>query len=115
MRRLALLWLLASIAMLAVMLLRPGIHENERSALAVLVPLYFLALPFGHLGVMASNKLKLSLVLEFNIVPGILAEGLVLWTALVVLGYAQWFIVLPWVSRKCLQLSRFLFKRDPAR
>ena len=113
-RRLAVLWLLASVIVLAVMLLRPGIYENERSALTVLVPMYFFALPLGHLGVLALNKLKLNLVLELDFVPGIFAEGLALWAALTVLGYVQWFVLLPWLSRKCLQLSRFLFKRDPA-
>ena len=101
--------------MLAVMLLRPGIYENERSALAVLVPLYFLAFPLGHSGVTVLNSLKLNLIVEFKFVPGIFAEGLVLWAALTVLGYVQWFLLLPWLSRKSLQLFRFLFKRDPAR
>jgi hypothetical protein len=31
------------------------------------------------------------------------------------LGYLQWFVLLPLVAQKCRQLSHFLFNRDPAR
>jgi hypothetical protein len=107
-------WLLASVILLAVTLLRPEMLANDRAALSTLVPLYFLSLPLGHLGPAASNKLKLALILDFDFVPAIIAEGLVLWAALTVLGYLQWFVLLPWLVRGCLQLSRFLFKRNTA-
>ena len=108
-------WLLASAAMLLVTFARPDILGNDRAALVYLTPLYWLSFPLGHTGVMAGIHLRLELYLSYKFVPSVFAEGLYLWTALTVLGYLQWFVLLPWVSRKCLQLSHFLFKRDPAR
>lgn len=108
-------WLLASIALLAVTLLRPELQANDRAALSTLVPLYFMSLPLGHLGVLALNKLKLALILDFDFVPAIFAEGLGLWAALSVLGYLQWFVLIPLFARGCSHLARFLFKRNRAR
>ena len=114
-RAVATAWLLAAAVMLLVTLLRPEIAMNERAALSSLVPLYFLCFPLGHLGVVALGKLKVSLYVSFNIVPGIFSEGLLLWTLLVILGYVQWFVLLPWLARKSRQLTDFLFKRYLAR
>ena len=115
-RFVAAVWLLASVVLFAVTLLRPEIQSNDRAALSTLVPLYFLSLPLGHVGLMAINKIKLALYLDHSsFIPGIIDEGLALWAALTVLGYAQWFILLPWVSRMCLQLARFLSNRTFAR
>ena len=107
-RLVATAWLLASVVLLSVTLLRPEIQANERAALSSLVPLYFLSFPLGHLGVMACNQLKLDLYVDFNFAPSIFAEGLLLWAVLTVLGYAQWFVLLPWVSRKCRRLAEFI-------
>jgi hypothetical protein len=111
----ATLWLLASVLMLTATLLRPDIHGSDRAALVYLTPLYWLSFPLGHLGVMAEMRLRLELYLSYNMVPSIFAEGVFLWTALTLLGYAQWFLFLPWVAEGCWRLSRFLFNRDPAR
>lgn len=111
----ATLWLLASLVLLVVTLLRPDIHGSERAALVYLTPLYWLSFPLGHLGVMAGIRLRLELYLSYNLVPSVFAEGLFLWTALTVLGYLQWFVLLPWIAGACRQLSRFLFNRDAAR
>jgi hypothetical protein len=113
-RLLATAWLLASVVMLTVTLLRPDISGSDRSALVYLTPLYWLSLPLGHVGVMAGIEVRLELYLRFNYVPSILAEGLYLWAALTVLGYLQWFVLLPLIARKCRQLSDFLFRQDPA-
>jgi len=110
MRLVATAWLLASVVMLTITLLRPDI-----SALVYLTPLYWLSFPLGHVGVIAGIELRLELYLKFNLVPSILSEGLYLWIALTVLGYVQWFVLLPLVAQKCRQLSHFLSKRDPAR
>ena len=115
MRLVATAWLLTSVVMLTLTLLRPDISGNDRSALVYLTPLYWLSFPLGHVGVIAGIQLRLELYLNFNFVPSILSEGLFLWTALTALGYAQWFVLLPLVAQKCRQLSDFLFKRDPAR
>jgi hypothetical protein len=115
MRLVATAWLLASVVMLTITLLRPDISGNDRSALVYLTPLYWLSFPLGHVGVIAGIELRLQLYLNFNFVPSILSEGLFLWTALTALGYAQWFVLLPLVAQKCRQLSDFLFKRDRAR
>ena len=115
MRLVATAWLLASVVILTFTLLRPDISGNDRSALVYLTPLYWLSLPLGHVGVIAGIELRLRLYLNFNFVPSILSEGLYLWTALTMLGYLQWFVLLPLVAQKCRQLSDFLFKRDPAR
>jgi hypothetical protein len=114
-RFVALLWLLASVLMLAATLLRPDIHGSDRAALAWLTPLYWLSFPLGHLGVIGGIRLRLDLYLGYNVVPSILAEGLFLWTALTALGYAQWFVLLPWAATGFRRLSRFLFNRDAAR
>jgi hypothetical protein len=114
-RWLAALWLLASVAILAFMVLRPEWQADERRALSTLVPLYFLSLPLGHAGLAACNKLKLALYLDSGFVPGIFTEGIILWLSLVVLGYAQWFLLVPWISRKCRDAYGVLFGRDAAR
>ena len=114
-RIVATLWLLASLVLLVVTLLRPDVQGSDRAALAYLTPLYWLSFPLGHLGVLAGIQLRLELYLTLKFVPSILAEGLYLWTALTVLGYIQWFVLLPWIASGCRQLSRFLFNRDAAR
>ena len=60
-------------------------------------------MPLGHAGLMAVNKLKLELYLSNEFVPGIWSEGLLLWTLLTVLGYVQWFLLLPFIARKMRQ------------
>jgi hypothetical protein len=115
MRLVATAWLLTSVVMLTLTLLRPDIMGSDRGALVYLTPLYWLSLPLGHVGVMAGIELRLRLYLEFNFVPSVLSEGLYLWAALTLLGYAQWFVLLPLLAQKLRQLSGFLFKRDPAR
>src|SRR5215813_6117033 len=107
-RVLAALWLLACLAILLVLLTHPGIHGDAKSPLKILVPLYFLSFPLGHAGVTACIEIKLALYLRGWPQPGILLEGLFLWTSLTLLGYAQWFLLLPWVSRRCRQLADFL-------
>jgi hypothetical protein len=97
-------WVVASVVFLVITVLRPEMQANLRTALSSLLPLYFLSFPLGHAGLVAVNELKLELYLGNHAVPGILAEGLLLWTLLTVLGYAQWFVLLPWISRKCRQL-----------
>lgn len=114
-RPVATAWLLAAVVMLVVTLLRSDIHGSDRAALVYLTPLYWLSFPLGHLGVLAGIQLRLELYGTLNFVPSILAEGLYLWTALTVLGYIQWFVLLPLIAGGCRQLSRFLFNRDAAR
>jgi hypothetical protein len=111
----AALWLLVCVATLAVLLLQPGIPANERPALTVLVPLYFLSFPLGHAGLMAGIEIKLALYLNGSPAPSILAEGLFLWTSFAVLGYLQWFLLLPWLSRCCQRLFNRLFNRGAQR
>lgn len=108
-------WLLMAAVLLLVTLLRPELGLNERAALSTLVPLYFLSFPFGHAGVMALNRLKVELYVGSHFVPGIFSEALLLWAALTVLGYAQWFVVLPWIARKSRQVTDFLLSRYLAR
>lgn len=114
-RPVATAWLLAAVVMLVVTLLRPDVYGSDRAALVYLTPLYWLSFPLGHLGVMAGMRLRLELYLSYNVVPSIFSEGLFLWSALTVLGYSQWFVLLPWIAGGCRQLSRFLFNRDAAR
>jgi hypothetical protein len=101
----ATLWLLAAVVLLLVTLLRPEIQVNERAALSSLVPLYFLSLPLGHLGVLALGWLKVDLYVSYQYVPGVFAEGLALWTLLVVLGYVQWFVLVPWLAGQFRRLA----------
>lgn len=104
-------WLLAAIVMLTATLLRPDIYGNDRAALVWLTPLYWLSFPLGHAGVMAGIWIRVELYVGPQFVPSVLAEGLYLWTVLTLLGYLQWFVLLPWVSRKCRQLSSSLSDR----
>ena len=114
-RLVATAWLLASVVMLTITLLRPDITGNDRGALVYLTPLYWLSLPLGHLGVMAGIRIRLELYLKSNFVPSVLTEGLYLWSVLTVLGYLQWFVLLPLLARVCRQLAHFLSKHFPAR
>jgi len=113
-RRAAAIWLMACAAGLVIMLLRLVMNGGDRTALTTLVPMYWLSLPLGHLGVMAGIDIRTALHLAGS-PPGILAEGLFLWLVLSVIGYAQWFLLLPLVARKCQQLLHFLFNRDTAK
>ena len=110
-RRVAALWLLACAATLVVMLLRADFHADDRAALSTLVPMYWLSLPLGHAGVLAVTEIRTELYLS-GMALGIPVEGLLLWLALGVLGYVQWFLLLPLAARKCQQLLQFLFDRD---
>ena len=112
-RRVAALWLLVCAASLVVMLVRLGIYGGDRIALSTLVPMYWLSLPLGHAGVMAGIDIRTALYVA-GTPPGILAEGLFLWVVLGVIGYGQWFLLLPLAARKCQQLLQFLFNRDAA-
>ena len=105
-------WLLAAVVMLMATLLRPDVWGNDRAALVWLTPLYWLSFPLGHAGVMAGIWIRVELYVGPRIVPSVYAEGLYLWTVLTVLGYVQWFVLLPWISRKCRQLSRAIFDKD---
>lgn len=109
----AALWLLACAATLVVMLLRAGFHADNRAALSTLVPMYWLSLPLGHAGVLAVIEIRTALYLS-GIAAGIPVEGLLLWIALGVLGYVQWFLLLPLAARMCQQFLRSLFDRDAA-
>ena len=110
-RRLAALWLLACAVTLGIMLVRVGLHEGDRSALSTLVPMYWLSLPLGHVGVMAGVDIRTQLHVA-GTPPGILAEGLYLWLVLGILGYAQWFLLLPLIARGCQRLLQLVFNRD---
>lgn len=114
-RLVATAWLLASVVVLMVTLLRPDITGNDRSALVYLTPLYWLSFPLGHAGVIAGIRIRLELYLNFNFVPGILSEGLYLWTVLTALGYLQWFVLCPLLAQKCRLLANFLSRHSPAR
>lgn len=110
----AAVWVLVCALTLLVMVVRVELHEGDRSALAALVPLYWLSLPLGHAGVLAVIKIKTALYLS-GIVPGVPAEGTMSWLLLGVLGYAQWFLLLPLVARKCQQLLQHFFNREQAK
>ncbi len=102
-RVVALCWLLACLAFLLLTLLRHDLYAGERGALTLLVPVYFLAFPFGHVALLAVGKIKLWLYLQNGADPSLLSEALALWTLTVLLGYMQWFMLLPWLSRRCWQ------------
>ncbi len=114
-RAAALAWLVAAFILLAVTLLRPEMQANERTALASLVPLYFLSFPLGHAGVMALTSLKVELYVGHGYELGILTEGLLLWSLLTVLGVLQWFVLLPWAARQARRLLELLSRRFFAR
>lgn len=95
----AVLWWVASAALLGWTLLRPELGDGERSALRGLVPLYFAGLPLSHLGLRAVNRLSVELYLANEFVPSVVAEGVWIWSALSVAGWLQWFVLLPLVVR----------------
>jgi hypothetical protein len=108
-------WLLVAVVLLVVTLLRPEMQADERTALASLVPLYFLSFPLGHVGVMGLSRLKLELYAGSGYTLGMHEESLLLWIALTMLGWLQWFVLLPWLARMARQATDFLFKRFFAR
>ena len=114
-RVVAALWLAAALAMLVAMLVRAAGAPGGRAALAVLVPLYFMSLPAGQLGMEAASRLRVYLYTEADYVPTLALEGAVIWIALSVLGFLQWFVVLPWLARRAPQWIRSLFGRYTAR
>lgn len=108
----ATLWLLVCAVFLILTLLKHDLYSDERSALTHLVPVYFLSFPAGHIAVVAISKIKLALYLDVNFEPSILSECVFSWIFSVILGYLQWFILLPWVSRQCWRLFNALFNRE---
>lgn len=113
-RRIAAAWLFFCVATLVVTLARVALHEGDRSALTTLVPLYWLSLPLGHAGIMAIIDVRTALYVA-GAMPGLLVEGFASWLVLAVLGYAQWFLLLPLVARACQKALQLLFNRDSAR
>ena len=107
----ALLWLLACLIFLLLALLQPKMYADERSALAMLVPVYFLAFPTGHVALLAVNKLKLHWYLSTGFSPDIPTECILLWTFIVLLGYLQWFVLLPWLARISLRCIRAISEK----
>jgi hypothetical protein len=108
----AVIWLGLAAVLLVAMLARPELQADGRKALSVLVPLYFMSFPLGHAGLMAVNRLKVELYWANEFVPAIFTEGVVLWVLLVLLGYAQWFLLLPFVSRKIRWLGSACAARE---
>lgn len=108
----AALWLLAGAALLLLTLVKLDLTPDERSALAHLVPVYFLGFPSSHIAVVAASKIKLALYLHDRFEPSLFSECVYLWTLMMVLGYVQWFILLPWVSRRCRQACNRMFNRN---
>ena len=111
-RLVALAWLFACLTFLILTLLQSDLYADERSALAQLVPVYFLNFPSGHLAPVAVSKIKLALYLHDGYTPSVLSESIFLWLFSMVAGYVQWFMLLPWISRSCLRVSRLLFDRQ---
>lgn len=108
----ALCWLLACVGFLIVTLGQPALYANDRAALTHLVPVYFLGFPSTHLAFVIVAKIKLALYLNGEFEPGIFSEGVYLWTLMALLGYAQWFIALPWISRASWRLCGELLNHD---
>ena len=102
----AAIWLTVAAVLLVVMLLRPELEADERRALSVLVPLYFMSFPLGHAGLLTVNRLKVELYWANEFVPALSTEGVVLWVVLMSLGYFQWFVLLPGVCRQIRRLRR---------
>ena len=101
----AVIWLVLAAALLVVMLLRPEMQAGERRALSVLMPLYFMSLPLGHAGLLAVGRLKVELYWNNEFVPAVFTEGMVLWILLMLLGYVQWFLLLPMISGRIRRLG----------
>lgn len=107
-------WLLACLACLLIMLLKPDLYGDERSALKPLVAVYFLGFPSTHIAVAAMSQIKLASYLNADFTPSVFSEGVALWVLMITLGYLQWFIVLPWISRLCRRMCHALPARDAA-
>ncbi len=110
----AALWLLVCMACLLLTLLKPDLYGDERSALKPLVPVYFLGFPSTHIAVVAMSKIKLASYLNAGFTPSVFSEGVAMWVLMITLGYLQWFIVLPWISRLCWRMCNALPARDAA-
>lgn len=92
-------WALACAASLAVFLLHPAAAAGGRTALATLVPLYLAGMPASHAAMLATIEIRTRVYVESGANLGVINEGLALWTMLAVLGYLQWFVLLPWLAR----------------
>ncbi len=95
----AVLWVLACAVSLAAFLMHPGVESNSKTALAMLAPLYLIGTPISHAAMLAVIDIRLQIYLDDGTVLSVLAEGLAFWAFLAVLGYLQWFVLLPWLAR----------------
>lgn len=107
----AALWVLACLLSLAAFLMHPGVESNSKTALAMLVPLYLMGAPISHAAMLAVIDIRLQIYLDDGTVLSVLAEGLGFWAFLAVLGYLQWFVLLPLLARLFQRLFDFLFNR----
>jgi hypothetical protein len=73
-----------------------------------------MSLPLGHAGIMAIIDVRTALYVA-GAMPGLIVEGFASWLVLAVLGYAQWFLLLPLVARGCQKTLQLLFNRDATR
>ena len=90
-------WALACAISLAAFLLLPAV-AGSRTPLTMFVPLYLTGTPSSHAAMLTVNELRLRIYLDGGTL-GLAAEGIMLWTLLTVLGYLQWFVVLPRLVR----------------
>lgn len=91
-------WALACAASLAAFLLHPAAAAGGRAALATLVPLYLIGMPSSHAGMAAIIELRMQIYVDGGALA-VATEGVVLWVLLALLGYLQWFVLLPGLAR----------------
>ena len=90
-------WALACAVSLAAFVLHPAAPAG-RTALATLVPLYLAGMPASHGAMLAIIEARIRVYTEGGALS-VTTEGLALWALLALLGYLQWFVLLPWLAR----------------
>jgi hypothetical protein len=92
------LWLAACVAVLVFAFDARDIHDTD---IAFAYLMLFLTFPIGYVFAALAGVVFYALNSMFGIVvPGGFVLNLVSWVFLVVIGYFQWFIAVPWLYRK---------------
>ena len=106
-------WLAACLAVLLFAFIQRNVHDTD---IAFGYFMLFLTFPVG-VGVAAIAGVTFKVLYDLSgiVVPGGFVPNLVTWVVLVLAGYFQWFIAVPWLCRRWRQSSNHTVEGTRAR
>jgi hypothetical protein len=102
-RCLAIIWLLACIALLVSAFKQQHIHDMPEAVIPLLVALSF---PIGYFVVIVAGLAWAGASATLHLTYHPFRDLIPIWVPVVVLGYLQWFVLVPWLFRKLRKPSQ---------